>query len=331
MQTLTVFAKANAKLFTPEQLMLLEPYIENLTSNELHVFRSVIVIYRYALSILTHRQSNFLQGVQSSLLKSLTRLPAPELREVISCLWTIGSILNAPDRLARVTISCLTNVRKVDVGRKPMQGEAEVKRVVRTLFILGLFGHYCDFEDQLSTFRNSFPDWEGNSVSGFITESIIPFSAPGLEPAVRRAAVESLGHVCQTHAAHFLKSKVIQIFDKIFKDGDKELKKLVISGLKGFLSLEETRSLVEHENNETKPKKSENVDGPRRLTQAAHVNSNDGVSTTLAQKYLKDIISISLASQDSHALVATEVITSILRQGLVHPKEVRQFPLRRAT
>lgn len=60
MQALTVFAKADAKLFTPEQLMLLQPYIENLTSDDLHLFRSVIVIYRYSLGVLTNYHSSFL-------------------------------------------------------------------------------------------------------------------------------------------------------------------------------------------------------------------------------------------------------------------------------
>ncbi|KAF8252145.1 ARM repeat-containing protein [Wilcoxina mikolae CBS 423.85] len=321
MQTLTVFAKADPKLFTPEQLMLLQPYIENLTADDLHLFRSVIVIYQYSMPVLTSRQKNFLQDVQSSLLKNLTRLPSPELREVVSCLWTISGILHAPDRLIRVTISCLTNVQKV-VGR-PIEVQAEIKRVVRTLYILGLFGHFCNFEDHALMFKISFTKWTGGSVSGLITDTIVPFCAPEIEPPVRKAAIESLGHVCQTHAVHFLKSQVLQMFDHVFEEMDKDLMKLVLCGIRGFLLLEESRcELSRDDGGDTNIKKGEQAEEPGRLTQAAYANQNDGVSTSLAQRYLKEIVSISMGSQDSYALVATEVIASILRQGLVHPKEL---------
>ena len=46
------------------------------------------------------------------------------------------------------------------------------------------------------------------------------------------------------------------------------------------------------------------------------------VSTSLAQSYLKHILRIATSSSDEYAFTAVEVIGSILRQGLVHPKEV---------
>ena len=325
---MTVFAKADPNLFTPEQLMLLQPYIENLTSDDLHLFRSVIVIYRYSMSMLSGRQTSFLQAVQSSLLKNLTRLPSPELREVVSCLWTISGILNAPERLIRVTISCITNVQKV--SGKPIGVPAEIKRIVRTLYILGLFGHFCDFEDHSSMFKASFPKWTGGSVSGLITDTIVPFCAPDVEASVRRAAIESLGHVCQTHAVHFLKDHVLKMFDHVFEEKDRDLMKLILSGVKGFLLLEESRSELSREetSGEAKQKKSggeNSAEEPGRLTRAAYFNQNDGVCTSISQRYLKEIVGIAMGSQDSYALVGMEVIASILRQGLVHPKEVGNY------
>jgi len=327
MQTLTVFAKADPKLFTPDQLMLLQPYIENLTSDDLHLFRSVMVIYRHALHILTSRQNAFLLEVQSSLLKNLTRLPSQELREVVSCLWTIAGITNDPTRLIRVTISCINNVQKAT--GKPITSQAEVKRLVRTLYILGLFGHFCDFECHAAQFNSSFPNWKEGLVSGLIAETTVPFCAPDIEPSVRKAAIESLGHVCQTHAVHFLMQQVLNIFDQVFKEQEKDLMKLVLSGIRGFLTLEESRSEFALEGGaDQKHKKGDQPDEPGRLTQAAYINQNDGVSTSLAQRYLKEITAIALGSQDSYAFVAAEVIASILRQGLVHPKEVCTIPKR---
>lgn len=96
LQTLTVFARANPKLFTPEQLIMLQPYIENLTAqDDLHVFRSVIVIFRCALPVLSNLHSGFLANVQQSLLKNLSRLPSPvclnyaSRLEIVALMWWV--------------------------------------------------------------------------------------------------------------------------------------------------------------------------------------------------------------------------------------------------
>lgn len=54
---------------------MLEPYVQNLTVvDDLHVFRSVIVIYRCTLPVLSSVQSPFLIKVQQALLQSISRL-----------------------------------------------------------------------------------------------------------------------------------------------------------------------------------------------------------------------------------------------------------------
>src|SRR5690606_14764178 len=68
--------------------------------------------------------------------------------------------------------------------------------------------------------------------------------------------------------------------------------------------------------------KNKNADVPEggRLAIQHNATQEDGVSTSLAQRYLGHIISIAEGSLDSYAMTATDVIGSILRQGLVHPK-----------
>jgi cohesin loading factor subunit SCC2 len=45
------------------------------------------------------------------------------------------------------------------------------------------------------------------------------------------------------------------------------------------------------------------------------------VASATTQLFLKEITRISLAAQDENAFLAVEVLASINRQGLVHPKE----------
>jgi cohesin loading factor subunit SCC2 len=51
---------------------------------------------------------------------------------------------------------------------------------------------------------------------------------------------------------------------------------------------------------------------------------HDGVSTYIYQKFMPYLTQIALSTQGDHALLATEILTSINRQGLNHPKECMQ-------
>ncbi|KAF8421237.1 sister chromatid cohesion C-terminus-domain-containing protein [Tirmania nivea] len=309
LQALAVFARANAKLFTPEQLAMLQPYTENLaTIDDLLVFRSVIIIYRYALPALGPAQSPFLEKVQQSLLKCLSRITAKELHEVVQCLWTINGVLKNIDRLVRVTISCIKIINS-SAGELDEKG---INKLNRSINILGLIGMECDFESDCEKFeelRHPKGKWKGGTISGLIADTILPYTASRRPLIVRKRALESLGDVCQTHAAIFLDSRIQAAFDAVFLEKKPELEDLVLSGFKGFLLIEERRSEVSAE--ETDNAKTEKAG---RLEVAA-------VSTSIAQKYLGDITRIALATTEHYALTAVEIIASICRQGLVHPKE----------
>jgi cohesin loading factor subunit SCC2 len=47
----------------------------------------------------------------------------------------------------------------------------------------------------------------------------------------------------------------------------------------------------------------------------------DGTAISLAQRFLKPIIQVALSRDDEQALLATEVMGCVIRQGLMHPKE----------
>lgn len=218
-------------------------------------------------------------------------------------------------RISRLTISCLTNI--LHSKEAPIQTDKQAKRLFRLLHILGLLGKYCRFQEHAESFKEAFPDYKHPLVSDFITDVIASFCAETTHPYVRKSALQSLCHVCETHASHFLKPTVLKVFDDIFQAGDAELINLVLSGIKDFLLVEEHRSDEFHGEEET-----DKDAGVERLSRAANVNQNDGVSTSLAQRYLERIMNVATSSQTNYALTAAQIIGSILRQGLVHPKEV---------
>jgi cohesin loading factor subunit SCC2 len=320
LQTLTVFAKANPRLLTPEQLQLLQPYVENLSKNDdLHVYRSVIVIFRCALPHLSGLQTGFLTAVQKALMESVSKLGKRELNEVIFCLWSITGVLKNVDRLLRLTVSCLKGIyatRNTDLTDEAQK--AGIGRVTRYMTIAGLLGKHCDFENEPKRFKDEFPWWKGNSVSGLMVDVFSFFTSPRQPLAVRKAAIEGLGLICQSHPKNFLKEQVYSAFDIVFAEENRELENLTLTGFKDFLAIEEKRSEKGADLSE--------LDGGvdvevGRLSGVTTANQNDGVTTSIAQRYLKHITRIALATQDVYALTAVEVIASINRQGLVHPKE----------
>ncbi|KAI9827212.1 MAG: Sister chromatid cohesion protein 2 [Thelocarpon impressellum] len=318
LRTLTVFARANAKLFTGDQLELLQPYLQNLsTTDDLHVYRSVVVIFRWVLPHISSLKGNILLTVQGALLGSLSKLGKRELNEVIPCLWTINSVLKNPERLSRATISCLKGVYAARVADLSQPGNV-IPRVVKYLTIAGLFGKYCDFSSDVARFKADMPWWRDDSVPGLMVDVFAPFTRAKQPLVVRSASLEALGAICYTWPKQFLREQVYSAFDLVFAGGNQELETIVLTGFKDFLGSEERRS----EKAAELPTGDEGHDlGSGRLGGALTANQNDGVSSSIAQRYLQHIIRIATATQDGHALLAVEVIGSVSRQGVLHPKE----------
>ncbi|KAI9836544.1 MAG: hypothetical protein M1819_001175 [Sarea resinae] len=319
LQTLTVFAKANPKLFTTTQLELLQPYVENLSKfDDLLIYRSVIIIFRFVFPCLPRLQAGFCKMVQDALMRSVSKLGKPELNEAVPCLWTINGVLGNIDRLIRLTISSLQQVYSARNINLADDSQAKTAlRVKRYMMITGMFGKYCDFEHEPRLFKESFPWWKGNSVSGLMVDILSLFTASAHPLEVRKQALDSVCNICQFWPKNFLKEQVNSAFDKVFAEGKQDLEDIVLKGFAGFFALEEKRSEKGLEDSADDINKEE----AGRLSGALIANENDGISASIAQRYVKPILRIALATQDDYALTAVEVIASINRQGLVHPKE----------
>lgn len=319
LETLTVFARANPKLFTGEQLQLLEPYIKNLSNtDDLRIYRSVIVIFRHVLHSLPSFQKAFLKTVQDALLASVSKLGKMELNEVASCLWIIDGVLKNTDRLVRLMISVLAGIYSsrdanlVDDAQKAVLG-----RMKRYVMIAGYFGKACDFEDHAEAFKERFPWWKGSSVAGLVVDMLCPFTRQKHPAALREIVMDSMGMLCQAWPKQFLRADVSTAFELAFQDREERLEYIVLSGFKAFFAQEEERSGTGADI----PVSEGVIHGSERLGKSLVGSENDGVCTAIAQRFLPYVLRIALATTDETALTATQVIASINRQGLVHPKE----------
>ena len=319
LQTMTVFAKANARLFTPDQLQALQPYIANLSGkDDLDVFRSIVIVFRCVLPVLSNVQRNLLREIQKALLQSISKLGKAELNEVAECLWTINGTLQNPEMLLRLTISVLKNLRNLQsVSFGNPDKVDDHKRVKKYIQIAGYFGKHCDFESHDQAFQNTLTWWRGGSVAGLIVQCILPFTGEKQPLSLRADAFDSIGLICQSWPYQFTQEHISNAFQDVLRKGEPELQSIVLSSFREFFARIDHQA--EEKVIEALPGANASPEG--KLGGSMTANEGDGASALIAQRFLKDTLSIALASQDTSALTATEVIASINRQGLVHPKE----------
>lgn len=314
-QSITVFAKAKATLFTPDQLETLHPYIGHLASaDDLLLFRSVVVIYRCVLPNLSTAHNALLKEVQNDLFKSVSKLARIELNEVMACLWTINGVLQNTERLVRLAISVLKGIKGAQAnGTSNTDQLGRVRSYVR---IAGCVGKHCDLDRFLPNFQQAFPDMKSGSVAGYMVDFIAPYAQPSYPREVRLMALESLGAICQSWPAQYGRKPSRVAFTSVFGEEKSDLQNVVLKSFLDFFSMHEGKleKLMQ-------PSDAAENEPASRLVGSLKANDNDGAAALIAQNFLKQILRAAMSGQDSYALTAIELIASINRQGLIHPKE----------
>ncbi|KAE8375452.1 sister chromatid cohesion C-terminus-domain-containing protein [Aspergillus bertholletiae] len=319
LQTITVFAKANAKLFRPDQLETLHPYIGHLaTAEDLFLFRSVVVIYRCVLPYLSSAHNTLLKEVQNDLFKSVAKLARSELNEVMACLWTINGVLQNTDRLVKLTISVLKPIQHYkNIDLSDNANMAVLARAKSYIRIAGCVGRHCDLEKYEPHFKNAFPSWNGGSVASLMADSIIPFTLPKQPLELRVMALESLGSICQSWPAQFSRDESRRILSMVFKEDNPSLQNIVLRAFADFFAMHEGKA----EKSVLPSAEALDQESTTRLGGSLKASDNDGAAALIAQHFLQNMLRVAQSRQDSYALTAIELIASINRQGLVHPKE----------
>ncbi|KAI9045045.1 putative sister chromatid cohesion protein Mis4 [Aspergillus affinis] len=319
LQTITVFSKANAKLFRPDQLETLHPYIGHLaTAEDLFLFRSVVVIYRCVLPFLSAAHHTLLKEVQNDLFKSVAKLARSELNEVMACLWTINGVLHNTDRLVKLTISVLKPIQHYkNIDLSESANTAVLARAKSYIRIAGCVGRHCDLEKYEPHFKNAFPGWNGGSVAGLMVDAIMPFTLPRQPLELRVMALESLGSICQSWPGQFSREEPRKILSMVFKEDNPSLQNIVLRAFADFFAMHEGRA----EKSVMPVAEVADQENSTRLGGSLKASDNDGAAALIAQHFLQSMLRVAQSRQDSYALTAIELIASINRQGLVHPKE----------
>lgn len=313
LQILTIFAKSNPELFTAEQVQLLQPYISHVGSgDDLLIYRSVVIIFRHVLPNLSKAQHNFLAAIRKELITAVSKMPKAILDDLVACIWNISTVLDDFQHLTRLVLSSLVNIQK-------MKGieldDAGLRKICKLLLIAGTCGKHCDLDPQYETFEKQFPSMKDRSVSRLMTDTFAPFASPSQPLKVRESALESIGMVCQAWPKNFLVANVNTSFREVFHEENAALEAIIMRSFKDFMLLEEKRSEAQSDDLPSA------AADPKAKLGVMGGGQGDGVALSISQQFLPRIIEIALSRQDEDGLLATELVASVARQGLVHPKE----------
>ncbi|KPM44364.1 hypothetical protein AK830_g2158 [Neonectria ditissima] len=312
LQVLTIFAKADPKLFNFEQIRLLKPHLASFAgADELTAFRAVTVIYRRVLPQLSTVHSDFLSEVRLQLLKAIGKIASRgAIDDLIACTRVVCDLLHSFEPLANLVASSLLGIQKLRVGQLDNK---KLQFLSAYSIIVGMVGKHCDLDKQIQIFKSKFPKWQGDSVPRLVVDMLVPFASPSQPLDARKASLEAIGLVCQAWPRNYVLAKVYTSFQQVFDDQIPILETMILRSFREFLITEEKRSeTAAAEGSGKQPKKGLTVMGG---------TSFDDVASATTQRFLKDFSRIAVTTQDEHAFLAMEVLGSINRQGLTHPKE----------
>jgi cohesin loading factor subunit SCC2 len=178
---------------------------------------------------------------------------------------------------------------------------------------------HCDLDSVIDFFQERFPTWKGTSVAKLVVDMTLTFATGEWPLEMRKSALYAVGNTCQSWPKNYSATNVSKTLRAVFDEQNPDLERIILLSLKEFLSTEEKRS--EEAAAESIARNNTATSKNRELTVMG--GASDGDSAIAASRdYLNEITRISLATQDDHALLALEVLGSINRQGIVHPKEL---------
>lgn len=313
LQVLTIFAKADPKLFNNDQIRLLKPQLSSFTGDdELAAFRAVTIIYRRVLPELSTINHNFLLEVRQQMNKTVNKISSRfALDDLIACLQTICDLLNDLTPLANIAS---TGLVFIESRRGVVNDKMTLLKFQLYSILIGMIAKHCDLDQKIDIFRAKMPSWKGKSVPRLIVDILAPYTSPDQGLEARKASLEAIGLTCQSWPRNYELAKVYTSFQQVFTERNAALEERILRSFKEFLMGEERRSeqaSLDGSNSEQKPELA--VMGG---------TSYDDVASGTTQRFLGEITRIALASQGEHAVLATEVLGSINRQGLTHPKEI---------
>lgn len=349
MTALSIFAKVKPALFTVDQIQLLKLYIKEIgTADDLYLLRPTVVIFRHVVASLPTLQQSFAEEVRASLMRNVSKLAnwashgrlmsRETLVDVAHCLWTVTPMVDqGPLKLFNMLASIVCQLRPLVLCTKE-EAVQKQGRIQSYLILLGTFGKVCNFGQYDQTFRerlaaqaNSFIAKKtataeqlgslckpNEAASLLLLGTVRPFTMQTWDMSIREEALQSVGGICQSSPKLFTRAEIEKVFELVWENKEPaSLQRVVLTAFNEYFAFAERRSdtgaaIAVGMGAET---------GSMRLETSFVASENDTAPLHLAKKFLDVFVETALAHNNELTVLALSIITSISRQGLIHPKE----------
>lgn len=315
---ITTFVKCDGTLLNQDQLIALQPYIIDRSSSE-KMYYYCLEILKYVLPSVKSLRPDFVDPVQSYLLRQLTKFNVVELHEAMPCIWRLCKMKKNSFKLANAAISCIKLLQEFMESSKMEIDDKEKEKLKRLLHLLGCFGTYCKFEDTREIFEKSGLNMKENeTVLSFISKFLLFFCKIKFDASIRNVAIMNVMHICGSHPKLFLSDPILKILDRELKGGELSIQYTIVEGIMRFLESEE-RNSADRNGIDQKSSREIKLDisafhGDERLY------FKDGISTALAQRYFNNVLELCLNDDDKNSLLAAKCLQIIVHLGVANPK-----------
>ncbi|KAK4467489.1 hypothetical protein MN116_008977 [Schistosoma mekongi] len=316
--TLHLLTKVRPELMV-QYIMVLQPYL-SIRCNEAadaHVLHYVVRILEATLPLMEHPSETFVAQLEEDMVRLTLRHGKMVLESCVACL---GAVVNRVSKNYSLARDCFTRffnaLRKF---RNELSNDTDCKisptirpSILRALFTVGLLCKHFDANVFQSSKNVNIRD-EVFEILMFFTEQVKS------DIEMRKKALSGLGFLCTRHHELLCGPRLCKFYHNLLKapyeeakptDHHLELKCIVLENLLNFFLEEENRMLEA----DSKWKASHRQESLKEMGDIA-----SGIGSSVAQTYLKDILESFFSPFFSVRLTALSVITTILRQGLVHP------------
>ncbi|TID31032.1 hypothetical protein CANINC_000393 [Pichia inconspicua] len=316
---LATLVKYDQSLITQHQIVSLQPYIINDFDKSDICYHS-LQIMNIALDHHKTLNKTFANVCKQSLLKRLTKFNSKELEQSIQCIWKLFSIENNTSSVSKACISSLKLILKyisqLQVSVKDFKPDAAIPRL---LYLVGNFGRYCNFEnDRMLFMEANLGLKEKESIFVFLLKFILKFCDSSILKSLRKIAIKNALNICISHPKLFFSVPITKLIDSTFKKKDAEISGIIIGAFLVLLENEEAHMLKK---NGFDVKRSSSLKLDVAIFHGYSLEYvNDGICSTIVQRYLNSILDACLDSNIDYTLNAVKFLNLVVKFGFSNPK-----------
>ncbi|KAG9315547.1 hypothetical protein JVU11DRAFT_3168 [Chiua virens] len=331
-RTLYLFTTAYPSVLSGSNASTLLPYLKNPASpEELAVTDYLLRVFRISIPHMPKTSVKFGQELQLVLQPMIVK-PSNVggvvcLQESVACICGVVQHLTHDfHRLVALLKSCNARIQQSITRNSEAMTPVETRTLSILIFIVALLGEHCDF-DHLRIERPEFAA-ELNSVSeGPIVEhiynSLLSLYSKYNDPGLKGRILQCLGFLFRAQPTLMTLERSAGIMDTIFASPDEESRGRLLRIMQDFLVSEAAKHAEQRKS--SGQDKGDGVVDMAELVGNTEGFADSGVSSAIVQRYISPILEAALSQNPQIQVVAVDILTFTVKQGLAHP--LQSFPV----